>query len=165
MLRVSSFSFGPWLASAPLADAAQTLGRVCRYETSLSQREAEIAILATAYSHKAGAEWSIHVGEARKAGLEEEHIAKLARGAAPAFAAGSRDAAIHDVAADLLEHKRVSAAHYAAGVGALGEKGVVELVSIVGYYAYVALTLNTFEVVDPLLPAGVRASAPRTADA
>ena len=51
------------------------------------------------------------------------------------------------------------------GVAALGEKGVVELVSIIGYYTYVALTCNTFEVKDPELPNGVNAKAPWEADA
>ena len=69
------------------------------------------------------------------------------------------------LAADLLESKRVSAANYAAGVAALGEVGVVELVSIVGYYSFVALTMNTFEISDPQLPEGVNARAPWEADA
>jgi len=155
----------PWLASPALADAAQNLGRICRYETTLSQREAELVILATAYANRAAAEWSVHVGEARKAGLEDAHIAALARGAPPAFAGGSRESAIYAVTADLLEHKRASDESYSAAVAALGEKGVVELVSIVGYYTYVALTLNTFEIADPLLTEGVNPKAPWEADA
>ena len=87
------------------------------------------------------------------------YIAALARGAVPAFAAGSKEQAVYSIAADLLESKRVSAANYAAGVAALGEVGVVELVSIVGYYSFVALTMNTFEIPDPQLPEGVNARA------
>ena len=90
--------------------------------------------------------------EARKAGLIDEHIAAIARGCAPAFASGSKERAIYAVANDLLEHKRVSSANYAAGVASLGETGMVEIVSIVGYYGYVALTLNTFEIEDPHAP-------------
>ena len=64
----------------------------------------------------------------------------------------NQERAIYAVATDLLEHKRVSSANYAAGVASLGETGMVELVSIVGYYGYVALTLNTFEIEDPHAP-------------
>ena len=48
--------------------------------------------------------------------------------------------------------RRVSSANYADGVASLGETGMVELVSIVGYYSYLALTLNTFEIEDPHAP-------------
>ena len=119
---------------------------------NLHPHQAEIAILATAYAYRAGSEWTVHVVEARKAGLIDEHIAAIARGCAPAFAPGSKERAIYAVANDLLEHKRVSSANYAAGVASLGETGMVELVSIVGYYGYVALTLNTFEIEDPHAP-------------
>ena len=145
-------SYMPWLSSPALADAAQNLGRVCRYETSLSQMGVEIAILATAYANKAAAEWTVHVGEARKTGLEDVYIAALAKGHVPPFPAQSKEAAIYAVAADLLEHKRVSQAHYEAGVNAIGEQGMVELVSIVGYYTYSALTCNAFELSDPEAP-------------
>merc|ERR1711988_1285330 len=83
----SSEALGPWLVSAQIADAAQQLGRVCRDEASLSEREASIAILATAFYTKSSAEWTSQVVEARKAGLEEGYIGALARGAVPAFAA------------------------------------------------------------------------------
>ena len=162
---VSRGPFGPLLASSKLADAANSLGRACSESTALTKRETEIAVLATAYVHKAAAEWSIHVDSAREAGLEDVYIAALARGAVPAFAAGSKEQAVYSIAADLLESKRVSAANYAAGVAALGEVGVVELVSIVGYYSFVALTMNTFEISDPQLPEGVNARAPWEADA
>lgn len=142
----------PWLVSAPLAEAARGLGKVCWSETSFSPREAEIAILATAYAYRAASEWTVHVVEARKAGLVDEHIAAIARGTAPAFAPNSREHAIYAVATDLLEHKRVSSANYAHGVASFGEAGIVELVSIVGYYGYLALTLNTFEIEDPHAP-------------
>ena len=68
------------------------------------------------------------------------------------------------VAADLLAHKRVASGNYAAGVAALGEKGMVELVSVVGYYVYRALTVNTFEIEDAALPAGVNPKAPWESD-
>jgi len=156
---------GPWLASAPLADAAQNLGRVCRYETSFTQRETELAILATAYANRAAADWTLHVEEARKAGLEEEYIGALARGHVPAFEPGSKEAAIYAVSADLLLHRRVSADHYAEGVSVLGEKAMVELVSIVGYYTYCAMTTNAFEIEPKDLPSGAHPKAPWEADA
>ena len=45
-------------ANAPLADAAQSLGAVLGAATSLEDTEAAVAILATAYAHRASAMWS-----------------------------------------------------------------------------------------------------------
>ena len=88
--------------------------------------------------------------EARGAGLEEDVVAALERGEPPHAwlppASAARDAAIYDFAAELLEHSTVSDACYAAAAAALGEAGVVELTSIIGYYGYVAYTLNVFEI-------------------
>ena len=41
---------------------------------------------------------------------------------------------------------RVSDGCYERAEKALGSKALVELVSIVGYYTYVAFTLNTFRI-------------------
>ncbi|KAH8081091.1 synthetase [Aureococcus anophagefferens] len=57
------------LETATWAGRARLLpnfGRVCRYETSLNQREAEIAILATAYAYKAPGLWTIHLSPVRR---------------------------------------------------------------------------------------------------
>ncbi|KAH8059209.1 synthetase [Aureococcus anophagefferens] len=61
------------------APAVGNFGRVCRYETSLNQREAEIAILATAYAYKAPGLWTIHVGEARALASERRRGASRRR--------------------------------------------------------------------------------------
>jgi 4-carboxymuconolactone decarboxylase len=145
--------FGPWLANPKLAQPAQTLGRVCRYETTLDLRESELAILMTAQRHDCPTEWAIHVHEARRAGLEEPIIAALEAGRSPCEAGAiprdgsdERIAAIHDFAEELLAKTRVGEERYEAARSALGERGVVELTSIIGYYTYVAMTLNVFEI-------------------
>ena len=49
-------------------------------QTSIAPREAAIAVLATGFAHKAPAAWLVNVREARNAGLEDNHIAAIARG-------------------------------------------------------------------------------------
>ncbi len=72
--------FGPWLANPNIAQPAQTLGRVCRYETSFDLMESELIILLTAKHIGSVTEWAIHVGEARKAKLDERIISRIAMG-------------------------------------------------------------------------------------
>jgi 4-carboxymuconolactone decarboxylase len=46
----------------------------------------------------------------------------------------------------LLGTGRLPAALHARATEALGERGLVELVGVLGYYSLVALTLNAFEI-------------------
>jgi 4-carboxymuconolactone decarboxylase len=143
--------FGPWLANPELAQPAQTLGRVCRYETTLDLRESELAVLMTAMRHDAATEWAIHVHEARKAGLAEPIIKALeqkmpATGLFKTDGTDDRLVAIYGFTEELLRRSTVGDASYDRATAALGDRGVVELTSIVGYYTYVALTLNVFEI-------------------
>ena len=60
-----------------------------------------------------------------------------------------REQAVYDVSTTLLATGRVAPPVYARGNAALGQRGMVELVGILGYYCMVALTLNTFELGIP----------------
>ena len=50
------------------------------------------------------------------------------------------------VASELVRDHGLSDTTYARARTAFGEPGVIELVSVVGYYCMVALVLNAFEV-------------------
>ena len=57
-----------------------------------------------------------------------------------------RERAVYRLATTLLETRAIPDALYQEGVHALSEKGVVDLIGIIGYYTLVAMTLNTFEI-------------------
>lgn len=150
--------FGPWLAVPAIAQPAQALGKACRYETSLSFRESELIILLTGAKTRSHAEFDIHVGEALKTGLDLTTIAAIPRDDAFSLAAvekqlvpllqSDREQAMARFAAELLEIYSVSDETYAATKAAVGDKDsvLVEITSIVGYYTYVSMTLNTFRI-------------------
>jgi len=80
----------PWifhlfLNSPELASRVQQLGAFCRYGTGLPPRLSELAILIAAHHWEAEYEWSIHAGEARKAGLSGDVIVAIAEGRRPVF--------------------------------------------------------------------------------
>ena len=137
--------FGPWLANPALADPAQQLGRVCRYETTLDLRRSELVILMTAAHHRSRTEWVIHEQEALRAGLEKDIIAAFREGHAPNLS-DPTDAALFAFTAELLETSKVCDDTYAELQRQIGDQGVVEVVGICGYYGLVALTLNVFGV-------------------
>ena len=50
---------------------------------------------------------------------------------------------------ELLGTNRVSASTFESLHARLGDRGIVELAGLVGYYAFVACTLNAFEIEPP----------------
>jgi 4-carboxymuconolactone decarboxylase len=62
----------------------------------------------------------------------------------------SEDEAIcHDFATELQNFKRVSDATYARAQKRFGDKGVVDLTAIVGYYTLLAMELNVARYSPP----------------
>eukprot|EP00041_Stephanoeca_diplocostata_P020377 m.454041 g.454041 ORF g.454041 m.454041 type:complete len:707 (+) comp21563_c0_seq1:114-2234(+) len=142
--------FGPWLSNTAIARPSQELGRVVRYETSFALRTSELAIITTARHHNSNTEWTIHAEEARKAGLDVVLIDKIDQGTISGddFTC-PLEQCVWQFATELLRTTAVSDDTYAALERHVGHAGVVELVSIVGYYTYVAYTLGAFCIPPP----------------
>ncbi len=77
--------FHLWLESPELCARVQELGAFCRYGTGLPPRLSELTILIVAKHWGADYEWSVHEGEARKAGVPDPVIAAIAAGETPPF--------------------------------------------------------------------------------
>ena len=137
-----------WLHSPELAERAQALGAFCRYGTSLPARLSELAILVTGAHWQAGFEWHVHAPIAVKAGIDAVAVEALRRGDTPHFAQED-EAAVYAFAAELLRTRKVSAAPYARAAAAIGARGVVDLVGVLGYYGFISMTINAFEVALP----------------
>ena len=137
-----------WLQNPELASRGQKLGELLRYQTTLEPRLSELAILVCGRHWTSHHEWTAHKREGLKAGMDPEVIAAIAARRTPTLR-DAREQAVYDVSTTLLANGRVPQPLYAAGVAALGERGMVELVGILGYYCLVALTLNTFELGIP----------------
>ena len=56
---------------------------------------------------------------------------------------------VHEVARQLVDDGHVDPATYAAAAELLGDRGIVELVTLCGYYTLVSFTLNAFDVALP----------------
>ncbi len=137
-----------WLQNPDLASRGQKLGELLRYQTTLEPRLSELAILVCGRHWTSHHEWTAHKREGLKAGMDPEVIAAIAARRTPSLR-DAREQAVYDVSTTLLSTGRVPAPVYARGVEALGQRGMVELVGILGYYCLVALTLNTFELGIP----------------
>ena len=133
-----------WIRSPELGRHAQRLGAFLRYETTLSPVLSELAILVTARHWTAQYEWFAHKREALEAGMDPAIIAAIAMRRTPVLTDPAAQA-VYDYAVALHDTHHVPLPLHAAAVAALGERGVVELVGLLGYYSLVAMTLNAFE--------------------
>ncbi|TCW85204.1 4-carboxymuconolactone decarboxylase [Burkholderia sp. SRS-46] len=132
-----------WIASPELAQHAQRLGAFCRYRTGLPLRLSELAILVTAARWRSQAEWHIHHPIALEAGLPAATAEAIRDGVEPTFESDD-DALVYAFASELYDTRRVSDATFARAEERFGHEVVVNLVALLGYYALVAMTLNTF---------------------
>lgn len=137
--------FEAWLRAPGLADRAQKLGEYCRFGTSVPRELSEFAILLTGRHWKSQFEFWAHARLAREAGLPGDIIEAIRTGSQPAFR-NEAQRAVYALVTGYFATNRVADATYREALEALGERGLVELVGIVGYYGLVSMTLNVFEV-------------------
>ena len=140
--------FNAWLRSPELADRLQKVGEYLRFNSSLSQRLNEMAIIMTAAHWQSPFEWYAHAPLAIKGGLAPSIVADIAAGRRPAGMADD-EAVVWEFCTQLRAKRQVSDATFAAAVAAFGERGVVDLIAVSGYYDTVSMTLNVAEVLPP----------------
>jgi 4-carboxymuconolactone decarboxylase len=133
--------FGVFLHAPAFGSLAQELGAHCRFGTTIPARLSEFAILVTARLWRAQYEWHVHAPIAAKAGVPPAHVEALAQGRRP-DAMDADHAAVHDFLAELFEHRAVSDPTYARALERFGERGVIDLTGLAGYYATLAMVLN-----------------------
>jgi 4-carboxymuconolactone decarboxylase len=136
-----------WLNRPELADAAQSLGRYCRYDCSLPKKLRELAILTTARIWDAEFEWAAHVNHAREAGLSEEIIHALRNDLDVPLTPGA-ETVVYDVTHRLNTTRALPNALYAKAIDILGRDQFVDLIGLLGYYSLISMTIKAFEI-DP----------------
>ena len=136
--------FGVLLHSPELARRAAHLGAYLRYESSLDPRVRETAVMATAAVLDCTYEWAAHEPQARAAGVPADVIEAIRARRAQDLPEDARD--IYTLATCILDQHRVPADLFERLQARLGTTGLIEIVAAIGYWAFVAATLNTFEV-------------------
>lgn len=136
--------FGPFI---PLLRSPQLMGRIgdvgayLRFESVLDARIRELTICAAARHTGNQFEWLMHAPLALAAGVAQATVDAVADGRQPRGMADDEAAAL-DVAFEVLRQHGCSDATYDAALKIFGEQGVVELVSLAGYFVMVCWVMN-----------------------
>lgn len=133
--------FVPMLRSPELTAHSQRLGEYLRYRSAVGLRLSELAILVTASHWRQAVEWHIHAPIAEREGIAADAIAQIAAGRRPDALTGD-ELVVYEFSRALHVDQGVDAATWQRAIELLGEQGVVDLVAVNGYYAYLAMLMN-----------------------
>ncbi len=133
--------FVPLLRSPELMTSARAMGDYLRYRSALPQRISEFVILVTAREWTQDLEWRIHQPIALKIGIPAETVQAIAEGRRPEHMT-DEEAAAWSFSTELHHNRSVSDPTYAAALARFGERGVMDLAGINGYYAMLAMAVN-----------------------
>lgn len=127
--------------SPKVAEAFHLLNQYLRFDGVLEPRDYEVAILQAAWEFEQAYEWSAHEAAARRLGVPEEVIDTI-KYDRPHTGIGGKDELIIRFARALLRDHEVSSELYADVVAEFGQRGMVDLATIMGDYIMVGLVLT-----------------------
>ena len=136
---------GPWnvlLRSPEVMSRARGLSDYLRYQSILPGWLREFVILMTARQWSQSYEWNAHYPLALDEGLSPDIARAIAEGHRPAGMV-EEEAILYDFCMELERNQSVSDATYARTLDRFGEQGIVETVSLMGYYTMISMVLNT----------------------
>jgi 4-carboxymuconolactone decarboxylase len=144
--------FGVLLHHPPLCERVAALGEQLRFRSGLPGADRELAILTVGREIEAAYEWIAHEIIARREGTRPEAIAVVREGRS-ADGLTPREAVIVDTVRALYRTRRLTGGEFARAEAELGRRGLVELVTLAGYYGMIGGILNAFDVDLPRGPA------------
>jgi 4-carboxymuconolactone decarboxylase len=138
--RINTGPFNAYARSAGLGILLLQVSDYVRFNSSLPPRLSEFAIMIAARQWSQPYEWRAHYPLAIKGGLDRQILVDLAAGRRPQ---GMKDdeAALYDFCTQMYRDKDVSDAAFAAARDKFGERGVMDLIGIIGYYDIASMAL------------------------
>jgi len=133
--------FNVLLRSPEMGDLAQQFGASMRFHSSIPSKLNELAIIITARHWTSQYEWYAHRRAAQTAGLSQAIIDAIAAGRRPSSMPPDEET-VYNFVNELLTTKQVSDATFKTAKDRFGERGVVDLIGVSGYYQLVSMLLN-----------------------
>jgi len=149
--------FNVWLRSPSVGNIIQSLGAEIRFRSSLPTKLNELAIIVTARHWTCQYEWFAHHRLALEAGLDPAIGEDIAQGRRPAKM-DADERIVYDFSRELHETQGVSDATFKAARDRFGERGIVDLIAVNGFYGLVSMALN---VDHTPLPEGTKPPLPK----
>jgi 4-carboxymuconolactone decarboxylase len=143
--------------SPEMARRALPLFNYVRNESSLPPKVRELAMLTTARAKDCPYIWNAHVALGRQAGLSDTLVDAL-RDREPLPPMSVEEAVVITLGMEFFQTNRVSQATFDMALEQFGPQGLVELTTLMGFYAMLAFNANAVdlglprEMIEPPLP-------------
>lgn len=132
-----------------IAQRGEVLRAYLRAEgSSLSDNVAELAMLTTARELDCQFIWHAHAAAGRRAGLSDALVDSL-RDKQDLPELSATESAVINYGREFFRTRRVSQPTFDAALAAFGERGLIELTNLMGYYSVLAFNINAFEQLPP----------------
>ncbi len=128
-----------------LAKVMGPLGAHFRTGYSLSEREREIAVCIITSKFHAAYPTNAHERAAKTAGLPPDTVEAILSGLPTSFS-DKREQVVYEIATCLANARWVAKGLYDRAVEALGHVGITDVITLMGFYASVAMTLAFYDV-------------------
>jgi 4-carboxymuconolactone decarboxylase len=160
--RNSALNGGPFNAYARSPGLGLRLLEVSdyvRFNSSLPPRLSEFAIMIGARYWSVPYEWRAHYPLAVKGGLDRQILVDLGAGRRPQNMKDD-ETALYDFVTEMYRDKNISDVTFRAAMDRFGERGIMDLIGIIGYYDITSMALivqkTPAEPVEeaPLVPLG-----------
>ena len=143
--RNSELNGGPFNAYARSPGLGVLLLHVSdyvRFNSTLPPRLSEFAIMIAARQWSQPYEWRAHYPLAIKGGLDRQILVDLGARKRPQ-GMKEDETALYDFCTELYRDKNVNDSTFKAALATFGERGIMDLIGIIGYYDLVSMTLLT----------------------
>ncbi len=143
--------FGPFavmLRSPDVMLRAAAMGEYMRYHTSLPRELNELIILLTARHWSQQFEWYVHQPEALRAGVSGAIVAAIANRQRPTSMSADQTV-VYDFTTELLRHQHVDDETYERARQRFGERGIIDMIGVAGYYAFLSMMMNVGQTAVP----------------
>ena len=140
--------FAVWLRNAELGECTLRLQDMFASRVTLERRLVQLMILVAARSATAQYAWFIHQPRRAQPRYCARRRRSHPRGRTPDFIRED-ERVVYDITLELNVTRSLSEANYQRGMAMFGELAMVELVSAIGFYSMVAMTLNAFDIQVP----------------
>jgi len=133
--------FNVLLRSPEAGDLAQQFGGAMRFKTALPRDVSETIIIMTGRFWMAQYEWTAHKAAALENGVKPAIVDAIAAGKRPAGMSPEMEVAYNFID-ELLTTHQVTDATFKAAKATYGEKGVVDMLGLSGWYCLVSMVLD-----------------------
>ncbi len=135
-----------WVHNPKLVHAADPLGRhFTEGNYSLTEREREIAVVVTTAKWNSDYPAAAHEKRGRDVGLPAAAVEAMTAGL-PASFEDPREHVVYEMAISLVNNRLISQGLHDRAIALLGHPGISDVITLIGYYTAVSLTMNFYAV-------------------